>query len=382
MAKPKPGLEDEWEVVQDRADTPTRERPPVAPNSAVPSSIVSNELSSMVDSCQISDVNGDDNDSENLEEAVAPQTVEAPKNAPSASVLPEGRRASHHRQDPSNSVVKVREAYRTMARVGRHSGQRRIRRYENAFFDEGLDEDELQEHLHVKTEWRSSFQALLRPENKGLRDAFVKVEFPFDEEIRKQGKKSSSRKKGVPKREYQEQDPKQLFLGVDKRLRQIVIKCFERCEWYICWLQKVLQWYIQTTSHVLAKHATAPIIAKNGRFPAAPKLPDSLKLKDGEEVMLEAPQCFFLEGKNDSKRMKEKKGDELMDNPCPSIFLLLRLKDDSYMRLLTHATAQFYKLRTKTMACEGCEKAIVVRITKNSLLSAEIDFSTVVKAHI
>ena len=43
-------------------------------------------------------------------------------------------------------------------RVSRHSGQRRIRRFENAFFEdpmqEDLDEEALQEHLHVKVEWR------------------------------------------------------------------------------------------------------------------------------------------------------------------------------------------------------------------------------------
>jgi hypothetical protein len=60
--------------------------------------------------------------------------------------------------DPTNSVAKVRDAYRTMARVDRHSGHRRVRRFNYAFFEDPMqvdaDEDALQEHLHVKLEWR------------------------------------------------------------------------------------------------------------------------------------------------------------------------------------------------------------------------------------
>jgi hypothetical protein len=125
--------------------------------------------------------------------------------------------------DPTNSVAKVRNAYRTMARVDINSGHRRIRRFNNAFFEDPMqvesDEDALQEHLHVKLEWRfvhfslvlsvvrrkirnvgclllfwkrSSFQTLLRPEHAGLRDAFVKGDYPFDMEATK---KSINQKK-------------------------------------------------------------------------------------------------------------------------------------------------------------------------------------------
>jgi hypothetical protein len=86
-----------------------------------------------------------------------------------------------------------------------------------------------------------------------------------------------------------------------------------------------------------------PIVEKDGKFPPAPKLPDALALNDQDDIMLEAPQCFFLQGKK-----TQEKDDERANLNCPSMFLLLQLKDDSYMRLLSHATCQFYKLKTKS----------------------------------
>ena len=76
----------------------------------------------MVGSCQISDTGPKDSAAEEqgLEKAVTSQTVEAPQNVSLAlsptSAAPLDERTSTQRQDPTNSVAKVREAYRTMAR--------------------------------------------------------------------------------------------------------------------------------------------------------------------------------------------------------------------------------------------------------------------------
>ncbi len=115
-----------------------------------------------------------------------------------------------------------------------------------------------------------------------------------------------------------------------------------------------------------------PIIEKDGNFPPPPKLPESFALPDHETYLMEMPQCFFLRG-------KKKGGEDAPVGACPSLFLFLQLKDDSYMRLLSHATCQFYKLKTKTMAYKKCEKAIVAQLTKKSPFPAEMKFSKTVK---
>jgi len=365
MAKPKPSAEDELDFLKERADTPTKERPPEV---VLPS----------VEGCKISEPVENKDGTVPAENGGVVGVGPVEVSTIARDNTKRGRKKVPTR-DPTNSVMKVRDAYRAMARVNRHSGQRRVRRFENAFLEDLEDEENLQEHLHVKVEWRSSFQTLLMPENSGLRDAFVKGDYPFDSQAAL--KKVSKRGNGKSRQTKVTEDPHQLFLGVEKRLRIVVVKCFERCEWYIAWLERVIQWYIHTSKSVLSNHEVEPIIEKNGQFPPAPKLPDSLLLENQEDVMLEEPQCFFLQGKDDAHATKEK-DDGWVDLACPSIFLLLQLKDDSYMRLLSHATCQFYKLKTKTMACKNCKKAIVVQLTKKSPCPAVVKFSEILKANV
>jgi len=354
MATPKPSIEDERDF--DRADTPTRERPHQALSTINAVNYDTSQSPASLDS---------GNDNVVVPAEAQPAQGISPTTAGSSAIV-NIEKGSNESTDPTNSVRIVRDAYRRMARVNRNSGHRRMRRYDNAFFDDPEDEEALQEHLHIKVEYRSSFQTLLQPENSGMRDAFLKGEYPFV------GTELQKSKKGKQKKSKIKNDPQEMFLAVDRRLRHVIQTCFERCQWYICWLEKLILWYIHTTKSVLSRHATEPILENNGRFPPAPELPESLICEFQEDIMIEKPQCFFLRGKKSTRTSKE-------EFACPSIFLLLQLKDDSYMRLLSHGTCQFYKLRTKTMECKNCKKAIVVQVTKRTPYPIDIKFSEAVK---
>jgi hypothetical protein len=123
MAKPKPGLEDEWEIINDRADTPTRERPPEEPNT--------DTVVEAMSGLSVSPAPQEEHfsgavpvplgapTSTNEQSTAAPSSgtssTEAER-APSPTKTKRKVLRPQNTEHPSNSVSKVRDAYRALAR--------------------------------------------------------------------------------------------------------------------------------------------------------------------------------------------------------------------------------------------------------------------------
>lgn len=174
-----------------------------------------------------------------------------------------------------------------------------------------------QKNFGLRVDWRSNFYELFRPDNRTLLDSYLRCDSNGSTGIG-----SSSRAKHNKKLSEEENVAEICWIRLEKRLRAIVIRTLDNLNMCL---------FVQALESVLM------FLIERGIAPPASITPRVLL------DMIDSP--IYCLGSNID--------DDSTVTCAHTNTLVISLKDSSFHRLLLHATAQFYGLRSKSHTLKG-----------------------------